>query len=139
LQKINGYGIGLTLDRVNNDGNYEPSNCRWVNRYVQGSNKRNNIKYKGETASEAARKLGLNSKTVLSADEQIRVLEATKDLELRNEIAEGLIGDIRTKGNSADSRMNSIKQAQILLPERRTLRKQEIGAGQQEPSSCQRR
>lgn len=31
----------LTLDRINNDGNYSPSNCRWATRYHQEHNKRN--------------------------------------------------------------------------------------------------
>lgn len=39
----NGWKKGLTLDRINNDGNYEPSNCRWVTHKVQNRNKRTNV------------------------------------------------------------------------------------------------
>lgn len=38
----NGYTEGLTIDRINTNGNYEPSNCRWSDRYVQLNNTRRN-------------------------------------------------------------------------------------------------
>lgn len=36
----NGYKEGLTIDRIDNDRNYEPLNCRWVNMQLQQRNTR---------------------------------------------------------------------------------------------------
>lgn len=40
----NGYEEGLTIDRIDPDGDYEPSNCRWVDHVVQQNNRRNSRK-----------------------------------------------------------------------------------------------
>jgi hypothetical protein len=40
----NGYSEKLTIDRINVDGDYEPSNCRWADIKTQCNNRTSNIK-----------------------------------------------------------------------------------------------
>lgn len=56
------YKDGLTLEREDNNGNYEPSNCRWATRLEQAHNKSNNHNLTAngttQTLAEWARDLG---------------------------------------------------------------------------------
>lgn len=58
----------LQLDRINNDGNYEPNNCHWTSASDNSNNKRSSrhVEYKGRsmTIAQWAEELGMSRQTL---------------------------------------------------------------------------
>jgi hypothetical protein len=65
----NGYSDSLTIDRIDNNGNYCPENCHWIPKNDQANNRRTNriITYKGvsKTVAEWSKSTGLSQGLII--------------------------------------------------------------------------
>lgn len=102
----NGYSDNLTIDRIDVNGNYEPSNCRWVDYRTQLRNTRRNkiITYKGisHCVSEWAEIFSINVKLLESRlkrgwNFEKAILKSPEDYKKRSEKLIEFRGEKKTK------------------------------------------
>jgi hypothetical protein len=75
----NGYKEGLSIDRIDVNGNYEPNNCQWIELSKQARNRRTThwLDYKGEkiALAEVAERENVNQSSLFQALKRYNTLE----------------------------------------------------------------
>lgn len=68
LEDVGERPVGCTIDRIDNNGNYEPNNCKWASSKQQQRNMSTNIKYsygsEELTAKELSERCGIHHSTL---------------------------------------------------------------------------
>ena len=70
--KENGYSDNLEIDRINNNGIYEPNNCRWVTRVANMNNRRNTLYVKINGRSKTVANIARENNMTQIFDKRIR-------------------------------------------------------------------
>jgi len=85
----NGYDDSLSIDRIDSNKDYSPSNCHWVDSYVQNNNKSSNVKFtvlnECLTLSQICKKYNLNYKTEHDYKSKHLVIEVERRLNQKAE------------------------------------------------------
>lgn len=81
----NGYDEKLSIDRINNNEGYNPSNCRWTNAKIQSNNKRNNliVDINGEkyTVAQLSEKTGIGYEKLRLAYHKDNIMNIMQEVE----------------------------------------------------------
>lgn len=84
----NGYKEDLTIERIDNNGNYEPSNCKWANKKEQARNRNTSkrLEYKGQiyTYAEWGEFKGLTSSIISARIRNGWSIEKTLETPIKN-------------------------------------------------------
>ena len=92
----NGYKKGLSIDRINPNGNYEPNNCRWATIIEQNKNRslpvNNTSGYRGVSFDKSRKKwvarVSINNtpKTIGRFEDKIDAAKAYNDYVIENNL-----------------------------------------------------
>lgn len=78
---------GLTLERINNYGNYEPENCKWASRYEQSQNTRKKINADNSPLKKRALENGIRYNSIWQrAHDRKCSLEDALDIMISNKL-----------------------------------------------------
>lgn len=95
---------GLSIERIDNNGDYCPENCEWADSKTQNRNKRNIKKYRGKSIPEWADELGIKRRTLYNRIYDGMSWEKALSLKPRN--SSGIIFDKGRKKYRAYANVN---------------------------------